>query len=129
MFRFREVKIYQDGIRFHSKIVAVTRSFPREFQYLTDQVRRSSLSVALNIAEGSAKSSDKDFNRYVTIALGSINESMAACEIARRENLITDEQLGEIRADCEELSRQLGGFSKHLKSASKHSCWSSAVLR
>ena len=81
-FRYRSLRVYQEAIAFHRLIVKRTKQFPREFEYLKNQVRRSSLSVVLNIAEGSAKNSDKDFNRYLVISLGSINESMAGCEVA-----------------------------------------------
>lgn len=115
MFRYRGMKVYQDAIIFHRDIVHLTNTFPRDFDYLTNQVRRSSLSVALNIAEGSAKGSDKDFNRYLLIALGSINESMAACEMAHIERLITNEKFNIISTQAETLAKQLGGFSKSLK--------------
>lgn len=115
MFRFREMKVYQDALAFHRAIVLITARFPREYLYLTDQVRRSALSVALNIAEGSAKGSDKDFNRYLHISLGSINESMAACDVAQREGLLAQEEFNALEARAGELSKQLGGFSKALQ--------------
>jgi four helix bundle protein len=110
------MKVYRDGVRFHSHVVSATRKFPREFLYLADQLRRSSLSVTLNIAEGSAKGSDKDFNRYLAIALGSIHESMASCDIARAEKIISENEFRSLENEGEMLAKQLGGFSKHLKS-------------
>ena len=96
-------------------MVLLTKKFDREFEYLKNQVRRSSLSVALNIAEGSAKNSDKDFNRYLVIALGSINESMASCEVALGEKLISVEDFQRAEQSAENLTKQLGSFSKKLK--------------
>src|SRR3989344_6015848 len=81
-FRYRNLRVYQEAISFHRLVVAITKKFPHDFDYLRKQMRRSSLSVILNIAEGSAKNSDKEFGRYISIALGSINESMAGCEVA-----------------------------------------------
>ncbi len=115
MFRYRKMPVYQDSIAFHRFIVHITKAFPRDFEYLKNQVRRSSLSVALNIAEGSAKHSDKEFNRYIVISLGSINESMAACEIAVGEGLISKEDFEKAAKLAENLTKQLGGFSKSLK--------------
>lgn len=77
MLRYRNFKVYQDAKEFHKLVVKLTAKFPRDFDYLVKQTRRSSLSVILNIAEGSAKNSDKDFNRYLGNSLGSINETLA----------------------------------------------------
>lgn len=114
-FRYRTLRVYQEAIEFHRLIVGLTKKFPHEFNYLRNQVRRSSLSTVLNIAEGSAKNSDKDFNRYIAISLGSINESMASCEVALKEELISKEDFDAAEKAAENLTNQLGSFSKKLK--------------
>lgn len=111
------MRVYQEAIDFHRLIVSLTRKFSHEFDYLRNQVRRSSLSVALNIAEGSAKNSDKDFARYIAISLGSINESMASCEVALAESLITQDEFNQAEKAAEDLTNQLGSFSKKLKTS------------
>jgi four helix bundle protein len=78
-------------------------------------MRRSSLSICLNIAEGSAKRSDKDFNRYIEIALGSINETVAAIDLCFGEKLLTKEKFDQHLKQAENITRQLGGFSRSLK--------------
>lgn len=82
---------------------------------LSDQLRRSALSVILNIAEGSAKKSDKDFNRYIKNSLGSINECVAGLDIAFQERLISEEMFEKLVNMASEIAHQLGGFSKILK--------------
>jgi len=114
-FRFRKFKVYQDAKSIYTEIVFITKTFPREHLYLTDQIRRSSLSILLNIAEGSSKQSDKDFNRFITIALGSVDETVAAMEVATDLNLVNRIQFETIEKKLEEISRQLGGLSKKLK--------------
>ena len=71
--------------------------------------------MILNIAEGSAKNSDKDFNRYIGNSLGSINESMAGCEVALGEQLITKQEFDAAEKAAEDLTNQLGSFSQKLK--------------
>jgi len=93
----------------------ITKDFPREFYSLTDQIRRSSLSVLLNIAEGSAKRTDKDFNRYIEIALGSANETVAGLDIALEQGLISQQKFDELTSLAESIAKQLGGLSKKLK--------------
>lgn len=84
--------------------------------YLIDQLKRSSLSIVLNIAEGSSKQTDKDFNRYIAISLGSVDETVAGLEIAYETNLIKLQEFKNLELKLEQLSKQLGSLSKSLKS-------------
>ena len=115
-FRFRRFKVYQDAKLLHRQIVILVNKFPRSYWYLADQAKRSSLSVVLNIAEGSSKQSDKDFNRFIAISLGSVDETVANLETALDLKLISQEQLDYFLENFELISKQLGGFSKTLKS-------------
>ena len=115
-FRFRNFKVYQDAIMAYKFVVLITQNFPRDFYHLVDQIRRAALSVILNIAEGSAKNSDKDFNRYLGNSLGSVNEVAACLEVAFQLNLLSKEDYIKGNSMFELLANQLGGFSKKLKS-------------
>ena len=116
-FRFMKFKVYQDAKKLHRKIVFVTKNYPRDFFYLKDQIRRSALSIVLQIAEGSAKRSDKDFNRYLEMGMGSADETAANLEVSFGEGLISAEEYRELTALCENIVNQLGGFSKRLRGA------------
>ena len=85
-------KVYQDAKKLHKEIALITKRYPRSFYYLKDQLRRSSLSIVLQIAEGSAKRSDKDFNRYLEMGMGSANETASGLEVSFEERLITEEK-------------------------------------
>ena len=115
-FRFRNFKVYQDAKSLHREIFLLANQFSRSYWYLADQIKRSSLSIVLNIAEGSSKQSDKDFNRYVAIALGSVDETIASLEVAFDLKLISKEQFQLFQTEYESVCRQLGGLSKFLKS-------------
>jgi len=113
-FRFLEFKVYKDAKALHKDIVFLTRKFPRDFYYLKDQIRRSSLSIVLNVAEGSAKTSDKDFRRYLENAMGSANETASALDVAFSEELVGKDKF-EFDLDlCRSIVNQLGGFAKKL---------------
>jgi len=114
-FRYRKFKVYQDALAFHRKLAHLTKRFPAEYRHVADQLRRAALSVPLNIAEGSAKESDKDFNRFIAISLGSINEIVACCEVALAEKLISNDEFSDIERDALEICNQLGGLSKKLR--------------
>ena len=113
-FRFLKFKVYTDAKTLHKELVRITKGFPREFLYLKDQLRRSSLSIVLQIAEGSVKKSDKDFNRYVEMGMGSTNETAAGLDVAFAEKLISETEFQNLISLCEEVVNQLGGLSKKL---------------
>jgi len=116
-FRFFEFQVYKDGKLLYKRVVEITKKFPREHWELGDQLRRASLSVCLNIAEGSAKFSDKDFKRYVENALGSINESVACLDIALDNLLISKSFFEDVKILVESITKQLGGLAKKLRSS------------
>ena len=67
---FRELKIWQKGIELSVEMHQLTRKFPAEEKFsLTSQIKRCSVSIPSNIAEGSSRQSNKDFARFLEIAL------------------------------------------------------------
>ena len=113
-FRFLKFKVYIDAKDFYNEVVKLTSVFSRSNFEFTDQLRRAALSIMLNIAEGSAKKSDKDFNRYIKNALGSINECVACLDVAKSEKLINETDFGAFVTKAASIANQLGGFSKFL---------------
>ena len=117
-FRFFDFPVYKDSKNFYKRCVQLTRNFPREFWELGDQLRRAALSVCLNVAEGSAKYSDKDFKRFIETSLGSINESVSCLDVAFDNTLIVLQSFNEMKILGESIAKQLGGFSKKLRASS-----------
>ena len=75
MHRFKDLEIWKLSRKFCSDIYIITSSFPDSEKFgLTNQLRRASVSVPSNIAEGCSRSSNKDFSRFLEIAIGSIYE-------------------------------------------------------
>jgi four helix bundle protein len=72
MRKFKELKIWQKGFDIALKSYKLTGYFPKEEKYgLASQITRASVSIPSNIAEGSSRSSEKDYNRFIEISLGS----------------------------------------------------------
>ncbi len=93
----------------------VVKKIPKEYRFeLGSQLIRSTLSIVLNIAEGSGKNSDRELNRYLDIALGSVNETLAGMDILKDNKLITDSEFDKTYALLYSISNQLGGFKKKL---------------
>jgi four helix bundle protein len=113
-FRFLEFPVYVKSKELYKIILKLTDDLRN--LYLKDQIRRAVLSIILNIAEGSAKKSDKDFARYIQISLGSVNEVYACLDLMHDNGDINSEKFNELKIVCEEITKQLGGFYKKLKS-------------
>lgn len=114
-FRFLNWKVYQESKELFSLILKIVKKLPKEYRFeLGSQIIRSGLSIILNIAEGSGKSTDKELNHYFNIALGSLSETLAALDVLKDNGLITSEEFNRFFRKMEEISNQLGGFKKKL---------------
>lgn len=114
-FQFLEWKVYKDAQGLFLVIVEILKRLSREQRYeLGSQVSWSSLSVVLNIAEGSGKTSDKEMNRYFEISLGSLYETLAAIDTLKQMKVVSESEWSIVYEKVEEIARQLGGFKKKL---------------
>jgi len=75
MHRFKDLEIWKYSREFCTDIYSITSTFPDFEKFgLTNQLRRASVSIPANIAEGCSRSSNKDFSRFLEIAIGSAYE-------------------------------------------------------
>ena len=118
-FDFENLKVYQKALEYVDFVYEMTRNFPKaEIFSLTDQFKRASISICLNIAEGSG-GSKVEFNRFLKIARRSIRECVAITEISCRQKFIGDKAKQQSRSLCSELSRMVNGLIKSLKGSEK----------
>ena len=74
-FRFENLDVWQEARRLNRQVYSIASRFPSAEQFgLTSQLRRASVSVSSNIAEGSGRNSDKGFAQFLEIAYGSLME-------------------------------------------------------
>jgi four helix bundle protein len=102
MRNFKQLKICQKGINIAIQSYRFTDTFPKEERFgLRSQINRSATSISSNIAEGSSRSSDKDYSRFVEISLGSsyeletqifISQHLHFGEVAMSTRLLRDVQ-------------------------------------
>ena len=84
MSTFRNLLIWQKSMTLTTQIYQLTSTFPKEEIYgLTSQIRRCSVSIPSNIAEGYGRESDKEFLRFLNISIGSLFEMQTQLEIAK----------------------------------------------
>ena len=114
-FDFENLKVYQKALEYIDFIYKTTRNFPKtEVFSLTDQFKRASISICLNIAEGS-RGSKAEFNRFLKTARRSTRECIAITEISYRQNFINKDMKDQSRSLCSELSKMITGLIKSLK--------------
>jgi len=102
---FKKLKIWELSRQFVKEIYEVTESFPANEQYaMTSQMRRAAYSIPSNVAEGTAKG-NKEFARYLSIAMGSIKETEAFLLLAYDIGYITEQQLTELNKKLEVIGK------------------------
>ena len=112
---FKNLNIWKLSIELADEIYAITESFPNNEEFgLKSQIRRCTVSVASNIAEGSSRTSQKDFNRFLEISLGSLYELQTQIIISSRRNFIEQSKFELIENKITELQRMISGFQKTL---------------
>jgi four helix bundle protein len=106
----RDLKVYQLAYRLAMEIFNESRSFPKDERYsLTDQIRRSSRSVAANIAEGFRKRQYP--NMFVSkLADGESTETQVWLDFARDCGYLSPERQEELTKGYAEVGRMLGGM-------------------
>ena len=116
MKNFKNLKVWQKGIELVVKVYRSSMSFLKEELYgLTSQIKRSAISIPSNIAEGSGRGTDKDFNRFLDIALGSSYELETQLIIAKELEFLSQEDFSKISASLDEEQRMITGLQKSLK--------------
>ena len=81
---YRDLIVWQKAMELTKQVYQMTLSFPQDEVYgLTSQIRRCAVSIPSNIAEGRGRNSDKEFIRFLNIALGSLYELQTQLELAQ----------------------------------------------
>ena len=88
---YKELLIWKKGIKIVVLVYKLTRNFPKEEIYaLMSQLKRASVSIPSNIAEGFGRQTDKLFNHFLNISRGSLNEIETQLIIAKELDFISD---------------------------------------
>jgi len=113
--RFEEIRSWQKGRELCSLVydVSSTGSFSRDFG-LRNQMRRASVSVISNIAEGFEHQNNRTFVRYLYIAKGSCGEVRAQAYVALDQGCIAQSTFDELSTLATEISRLIAGFIAYL---------------
>ena len=114
-FRFERIETWQEARAFNRSVYAATRKFPKEELFaLTSQIRRASVSVSSNIAEGSGRNSDTDFAHFLEIAYGSLMEVVSQLFVALDESYIAQPEFDVLANAADRLAGKIVSLSKSL---------------
>jgi len=88
------------------EVYKTTKAFPKEERYgLTSQMKRSAYSIPMNLVEGGAKRTEKEFRRFVDIAIGSCAELEYQLELCRDLNFLTSDQYDSLNKKYTSLAK------------------------
>jgi len=113
IFSFESLLVWQKSRIIAVEIYKITSLFPKEELYgMTSQMRRCSISISSNLAEGSSRRTKKDKARFTEIAFGSALELLNQIIIALDLNYITENQYLECRIKLQEVTFLLNALQK-----------------
>lgn len=116
MHRYKDLKFWQLSRTFCKDVYVVTKSFPNDEKFgLISQLRRASVSVPSNIAEGASRSSNKDFKRFLRISLGSCYEIETQLLLSCDLGFIDTKELDFLNNTLHQIIKMMSKFNSSLK--------------
>ncbi len=111
MHNYKKLIVWQKAVDLSVNIYDLTKKFPDEEKFgITMQARKSACSIAYNIAEGSRKSSGKDFNRYLEISDGSSAELNTQLIISQKVGYMGKNDLESLEVRIDEIQRMISSL-------------------
>ncbi len=112
---FKKLKVWQDGIVLVSNNYKLTRTFPDIEKFnLISQMNRCAVSIPSNISEGSSKSTDKHFKKYLENSLGSAFEWETQLIVSFNEGYLDKNRFEELENKILQIQKMLGKFIDNL---------------
>jgi four helix bundle protein len=116
MHNFKELHVWQKSRKLVKRIYSLTRQFPvEEFYSLTLQIRKSSISIPSNIAEGAGRNSNKEFQRFLDMANGSAFELETQIILAFDLGFISDNEMEDVNNDIIEIQKMIFGLKSRVE--------------
>ncbi len=113
----KKLNVWKSSIDLVSEVYTITHALPAEERYgLASQMKRASISVASNIAEGAARNTKKEFINYLHMAQGSLSELDTHLEIAKRLRYVSEEKALTADTMMNKIDKMLSGLIRHQRS-------------
>ena len=109
----KNLEVWKESIQLIKMIYSLSLNLPADEKFgLISQLKRASVSVAANIAEGAARQSDKEFYQFLSISSGSLSELDTLIEVLCELNLITIESKNDAIIQLSKVTALLNGLKK-----------------
>jgi four helix bundle protein len=119
MKNFKKLKIWQKGMEIVKEVYRIANLLPEKEKYgLYSQITRAAVSIPSNIAEGSSRRSEKDYYRFLEIALGSAFEVETQTTVFETLNYVTKDELTDLFQMLDEEQMMIFGFMNKLEAKS-----------
>ena len=115
MNNFRELKVWKKAVELATRIYQLTDDYPKQEMYgLTSQIRRCTVSISSNIAEGAGRRSNKDFRHFLDITTGSCYELETQLIISKNLDYISEHEFKILKSDLTEIQKMIYALIKSL---------------
>ena len=112
---FQDLEIWEKGIALVENIYLLTKTFPKEETYgLTSQIRRCSVSIPSNIAEGFSRGHKNEYKQFLYISMGSCSELITQLTISARIGYISNDTASRLIKEAEQISKMTMSLAKKL---------------
>lgn len=115
MHNFKELHVWQNSVELATEIYQLTKRYPKDEIYgLTSQIRRCSISISSNIAEGAGRSGKKEFKYFLNIAYGSSFELETQLIISKNLKYVDDDRFESLYDKLTEIQKMLYNLIKSI---------------
>ena len=112
-FLFEKLDVYQKAVEFAKNAIKMANDLPKGNYFLSDQLKRASLSISLNIAEGNGRFHKKERRNFFVIARGSCFECVPILQLCKDHKLISLEKHEELLGALEVIGKMLSSYIKN----------------
>jgi four helix bundle protein len=114
---YRDLRVWQEAVDLAEACYRITKNFPKEEIYgMTSQIRRASVSIAANIAEGYGRKHKGEYIHFLYIAQGSLKELETHFIICQRVEIVSCDNVNPVLSHCESIGRMLMGLIRAIES-------------
>ena len=116
MNKFEDLKVWQKAMELVEQVYKISNKLPKEEKFgLISQIRRCSISIPSNIAEGAGRNSNKEFIHFLSIANGSLSELKTQLILISRLKFISQDKINELLSLSDEIQRMIYSLQNSLK--------------
>ena len=113
LFSFEKLEVWKCSVDLTKSIYELTNLFPENEKFgLISQLRRASISIASNLAEGTSRNTNKDKAHFTTMAYSSLMEVLNQLILSKELNFISEENYDKLRVEIGKISRMLNALRK-----------------